>query len=94
MVAAQRAHIYAVVEHVVQSITAARDRATVGPSEIAISVDADCDAKPAFVQQPMVKRAQQCEVVGARLSAVGPVENVVRIDIALVAATLLAGVRL
>jgi hypothetical protein len=40
------------------------------------------DAVPAFVQQPVMLRAQQHEVVGARCTAVGPMLHVMRLDIA------------
>ena len=69
---------YAVVEHVLGAVTARRNHAPVRAPEAQRAVRIARDMKAAFVQQAVVMRAQQGEIVDRRLAAVDPMTQMMR----------------
>jgi hypothetical protein len=70
--------------HVVEPIPEAWNHAPVGPLEVDRALAAAPYLEAALVQQRVMKRAKQREVLEARLSALRPMLDVMRIDVAAV----------
>jgi hypothetical protein len=71
-----------VVEHVSGAIAAARNHPPVRPAVVDAPVRVAMNREAALVQQRVVMRAEQREVVESRGAAVGPVVDMVHVDVA------------
>ena len=76
-----------VVGEVLDAITEAGNRAPVGALEPQLAVGSALDAEPALVQRAVMMRAEQRQILEARVTTLGPVLEMMRIEIALTLAT-------
>src|SRR5690606_36364292 len=72
---------HVVVADVLDAIPATRNHAPIGPPEENVPALVAPNRKAALVQQPMMMRAQQREVLEARVAAIGPMADVMRVDV-------------